>query len=212
MVGFDSLFFARIDYQDRAKRKNEKSLEVIWRGSKSFGSSAQIFAGAFPENYEPPSDFYFEVNDDSHDSPIVQDNINLFDYNVPQRINEFVAAAVKQANITRTNHIMWTMAMKLQGIQFSHPHKPCQSQNHIVPPCSHNGCQNILVQDTVNSLICMLNRDISQTERSDSEDVSGLVEEWPSKKDIGHMFEFIACYVACERANVSKSVLSQILE
>ncbi|KAL4620189.1 hypothetical protein ACB092_06G135400 [Castanea dentata] len=49
-------------------------------------------------------------------------------------------------------------------------------------------------------------------QRSDSEDVSGLVEQWPSKKDIGHMFEFIACYVACERANVSKSVLSQILE
>nr|XP_023896614.1 vacuolar protein sorting-associated protein 8 homolog isoform X1 [Quercus suber]XP_023896615.1 vacuolar protein sorting-associated protein 8 homolog isoform X2 [Quercus suber] len=75
-----------------------------------------------------------------------------------------------------------------------------------------NGCQNILVQDTVNSLIFILNRDISQTEMSDSEDVSGLVEEWPSKKDIGHMFEFIAYYVACERANVSRSVLSQILE
>ena len=41
-VGFDSLFFARIDYQDRAKRENEKSLEVIWRGSKSLGSSAQV--------------------------------------------------------------------------------------------------------------------------------------------------------------------------
>ena len=26
---------------------------------------SQIFAGAFPENYEPPSGFYFEVNDDS---------------------------------------------------------------------------------------------------------------------------------------------------
>ncbi|KAK2991195.1 hypothetical protein RJ640_027167 [Escallonia rubra] len=45
-----------------------KSLEVIWRGSKSLGSSAQIFAGAFPEAYEPPNGFYFEVNDDS---PIV---------------------------------------------------------------------------------------------------------------------------------------------
>ncbi|CAK8568726.1 unnamed protein product [Lathyrus sativus] len=63
-VGFDSLFFGRIDYQDRTKRKKEKSLEVIWQGSKSLGSSAQIFAGAFPKNYEPPSGFYFEVNDD----------------------------------------------------------------------------------------------------------------------------------------------------
>ncbi|KAB2089523.1 hypothetical protein ES319_A03G067500v1 [Gossypium barbadense] len=92
-VGFDSLFFARIDYQDRAKRKDEKSLEVVWRGSKSLGSSSQIFAGAFPENYEPPSNFYYEVNDDS---PIVQDNMELFDYNVPQRVNEFVAAALSQ--------------------------------------------------------------------------------------------------------------------
>ncbi|KAF6160103.1 hypothetical protein GIB67_018883 [Kingdonia uniflora] len=105
-VGFDSLFFGRIDYQDRAKRKSEKSLEVVWRGSKTFGSSAQIFAGAFPENYEPPSGFYFEVNDAS---PVVQDNADLFDYNVQERVNDFVAAAVSQANITRTNHIMWTM-------------------------------------------------------------------------------------------------------
>ncbi|KAL8230467.1 hypothetical protein R6Q57_000250 [Mikania cordata] len=106
-VGFDSVFFGRIDYQDRAKRKGDKHLEVIWRASKSLGSSSQIFAGAFPENYEPPpGGFYFEVNDDS---PIVQDDINLFDYNVEERVNDFVAAALSQANITRTNHVMWTM-------------------------------------------------------------------------------------------------------
>ncbi|KAB2038213.1 hypothetical protein ES319_D03G131000v1 [Gossypium barbadense] len=115
-VGFDSLFFARIDYQDRAKRKDQKCLEVVWRGSKSLGSSSQIFAGAFPENYEPPSNFYYEVNDDS---PIVQDNMELFDYNVPQRVNEFVAAAFSQANITRTNHVMWTMGTDFK-YQYAH--------------------------------------------------------------------------------------------
>ncbi|KAL8544276.1 hypothetical protein ACS0TY_004710 [Phlomoides rotata] len=116
-IGFDSLFFGRIDYQDRAKRKTEKSLEVIWRGSKSLGSSSQIFAGAFPKNYEPaPGDFYYEVNDDS---PIVQDNINLFDYNVQERGDAFVAAALSQANITRTNHIMWTMGTDFK-YQYAH--------------------------------------------------------------------------------------------
>ncbi|CAJ1787433.1 unnamed protein product [Sphenostylis stenocarpa] len=115
-VGFDSLFFGRIDYQDRVKRKKEKSLEVIWQGSKSLGSSAQIFAGAFPENYEPPSGFYFEVNDNS---PIVQDNMELFDYNVQERVNDFVAAALSQANITRTNHIMWTMGTDFK-YQYAH--------------------------------------------------------------------------------------------
>ncbi|KAK4392822.1 Sialyltransferase-like protein 1 [Sesamum angolense] len=79
----------------KTKRKTEKSLEVIWQGSKSLGSSAQIFAGAFPENYEPPSGFYFEVNDAS---PIVQDDITLFDYNVQERVEDFVAAALSQSS------------------------------------------------------------------------------------------------------------------
>ncbi|GFP89432.1 alpha-mannosidase [Phtheirospermum japonicum] len=106
-VGFDALFFARIDYQDRAKRRDEKKLEVIWQGSKSRGSSSQIFTGAFyAGNYEPPTGFYFEVNDDS---PIVQDDKNLFDYNVEERVDAFVAAALSQANVTRSNHVMWTM-------------------------------------------------------------------------------------------------------
>ncbi|KAF6169657.1 hypothetical protein GIB67_004049 [Kingdonia uniflora] len=105
-MGFDSLFFARIDYQDRTKRKDEKNLEVVWRGSKSLGSSSQIFTGVFPRHYDPPDGFVFELNDVS---PPVQDDVSLFDYNVQERVNDFVAAAFLQANVTRTNHIMWTM-------------------------------------------------------------------------------------------------------
>lgn len=41
-MGFDSLFFARIDYQDRAKRRSDKTLEVIWQGSRSLSSSSQV--------------------------------------------------------------------------------------------------------------------------------------------------------------------------
>ncbi|KAM0866243.1 hypothetical protein ACQ4PT_042745 [Festuca glaucescens] len=106
-VGFDALYFSRIDYQDREVRKGTKKLEVVWRSSKTFGSSADIFSGIFPINYEPPpGEFYFEVDDKS---PVVQDDPLLFDYNVEQRVNDFVAAALVQANITRTNHIMFTM-------------------------------------------------------------------------------------------------------
>ncbi|KAL5860797.1 hypothetical protein ACOSQ4_002093 [Xanthoceras sorbifolium] len=105
-LGFDSLFFARIDYQDRAKRLKERTLEVVWRGSKSLGSSSQIFTGIFPRHYDPPDGFTFEVNDVS---PPIQDDILLFDYNVQERVNDFVAAALAQANVTRTNHIMWLM-------------------------------------------------------------------------------------------------------
>ncbi|KAI4375413.1 hypothetical protein MLD38_013285 [Melastoma candidum] len=105
-LGFDSLFFARIDYQDRAKRLKDKTLEVIWRGSKSLGASSQIFTGIFPKHYDPPDGFVFELNDVA---PPIQDDILMFDYNVKQRVDDFVAAAMAQANVTRTNHIMWTM-------------------------------------------------------------------------------------------------------
>ncbi|XP_058114331.1 alpha-mannosidase-like [Magnolia sinica] len=106
LLGFNSPYFARIDYQDRAKPKVDKSLEVIWRGSKTFGSSSQIFTSAFPVHYSPPNGFHFEVNDES--SPI-QDDPRLYDYNVEQCINDFIDAARTQENVTRTNHIMWTM-------------------------------------------------------------------------------------------------------
>ncbi|KAG1354131.1 Alpha-mannosidase [Cocos nucifera] len=110
-LGFDSVHFARIDYQDRQKRKVDKSLEVIWRGSKSFGSSSQIFANAFPVHYRPPEGFGFEVDDDIIP---VQDDKLLYDYNVEQRVNDFIDAAITQANVTRTNHIMWTMGDDFQ--------------------------------------------------------------------------------------------------
>ncbi|XP_020699956.1 alpha-mannosidase [Dendrobium catenatum] len=110
-IGFDSIFFARIDYQDRKKRWLDKSLEVIWRGSRTFGSSSQIFASAFPKHYSPPNGFHFEVNDE--DAPIQDDPI-LYDYNVNERVNDFIDAALAQANVTRTNHIMWTMGDDFQ--------------------------------------------------------------------------------------------------
>ncbi|XP_015951770.2 alpha-mannosidase [Arachis duranensis] len=111
-VGFDSVHFARIDYQDRAKRKVDKSLEVVWRGSKTFGSSAQIFANAFPVHYSAPNTFNFEVNNENL-IPL-QDDPLLFDTNIIQRVEDFVNAATSQASVTRTNHIMWTMGDDFQ--------------------------------------------------------------------------------------------------
>ncbi|KAF8754034.1 hypothetical protein HU200_011531 [Digitaria exilis] len=93
-LGFDSVHFARIDYQDREKRKSDKALEVVWRGSRTFGSSSQIFANVFPVNYSPPEGFHFEVLDQN--IMPVQDDLLLFDCNVEERVNDFVAAAIDQ--------------------------------------------------------------------------------------------------------------------
>lgn len=45
---------------------------------------------------------------------ILQDNPLLDHYNVEQRVNDFINAAMTQANVTRTNHIMWTMGDDFQ--------------------------------------------------------------------------------------------------
>lgn len=110
-LGFDSVHFARIDYQDRAKRKTDKALEAIWRGSKTFGSSSQIFSNAFPTHYSAPTGFGFEMNNNINP---VQDDPLIYDNNVEQRVNDFIELAMTQANVTRTNHIMWTMGDDFQ--------------------------------------------------------------------------------------------------
>ncbi|CAK7348627.1 unnamed protein product [Dovyalis caffra] len=73
--------------------------------------------------------------------------------------------------------------------------------------------QNLLIQNTINALVQITENHISQADESAlDDDDTGFVDAWPSKKDIGNLFEFIAHHVACRKAHVSKVVLSQILE
>lgn len=39
-VGFDALYFGRIDYQDMDVRKANKQLEFLWQASPSLGAPA----------------------------------------------------------------------------------------------------------------------------------------------------------------------------
>ncbi|GFS35795.1 glycosyl hydrolase family 38 protein [Actinidia rufa] len=137
-LGFDSVHFARIDYQDRAKRREDKSLEVIWRGSRTFGSSSQIFTNAFPVHFSPPMGFGFEVDDDSI---CVQDNPLLCDYNVEQRVNDFINAAVGQADVTRTNHIMWTMG---DDFQYQYTESWFRQMDKLIHYVNKDGRRNAL--------------------------------------------------------------------
>lgn len=105
-VGFEALFFARADYQDIAKRREDRTMEMIWRGSKSLGSSAQVFTGILAHHYDPPSEFRYDIKTTE---TTIQDDPFLYDYNVEQQIDRFVQLAEEQAKQFRTNHIMWTM-------------------------------------------------------------------------------------------------------
>ena len=117
-VGFNGLFFGRIDYQDHDKRIAEKNLEFVWRASQSLGADAQVFAGAFQSgNYGPPDGLCFDVFDCNDE--VIQANPNVGDYNLDRRVQDFIQAAKQQAAGTRgdveTMNIMWNM-----GSDFMH--------------------------------------------------------------------------------------------
>jgi len=111
-VGFIGLFFARIDYQDSDRRALDKDYEMIWRPSPSLGHNGQVFTGAFERNgYGPPQGFDWDIG--SWDAPI-QDDERLEDYNVPQRVNDFVAVSMDQFSVNKGNDIMFTLGSDFQ--------------------------------------------------------------------------------------------------
>lgn len=61
-MGFDALFFARIDYQDKEKRKADKSLEFIWKPTDdALRLDDHIFTHVFYEHYSAPPNFDFDT-------------------------------------------------------------------------------------------------------------------------------------------------------
>lgn len=61
--------------------------------------------------YGPPA--YFNWDWGSQDTPI-QDDVCLDEYNVEQRIDDFVRACQELANVTRGNDILLTMGTDFQ--------------------------------------------------------------------------------------------------
>ncbi|XP_014672953.1 PREDICTED: lysosomal alpha-mannosidase-like [Priapulus caudatus] len=92
-MGYDGLFFGRMDYDDFKKRKEDKTLEHVWKGSANLGEAAYLFTGALYNGYNPPPGFCFDQFCD--DPPIMDDN-RMNDYNVEERVDAFIDYAKKQ--------------------------------------------------------------------------------------------------------------------
>ncbi|XP_053988963.1 lysosomal alpha-mannosidase isoform X2 [Hylaeus volcanicus] len=105
-LGFDGMFLGRLDYQDKENRLSKKNMEFIWQGSPNLGSRADLFTVALYNTYSPPPGFCFDVL--CNDEPIIDDPDSP-DYNVKERINEFLQYAVQQAKAYRTNNVILTM-------------------------------------------------------------------------------------------------------
>ncbi|XP_055327449.1 lysosomal alpha-mannosidase-like isoform X2 [Paramacrobiotus metropolitanus] len=105
-MAFDGIFLGRIDFQDKAQREANRTMEVIWTTSPNLGQRSQIFAGILPNGYSPPLHFCFDTL--CHDSPIMDDP-RLNDYNVDEKVKSFVDQMHNQATIYATNHLIVTM-------------------------------------------------------------------------------------------------------
>ncbi|KAM9494751.1 LOW QUALITY PROTEIN: lysosomal alpha-mannosidase [Clarias gariepinus] len=111
-MGYDGLFFGRLDYQDKTRRMKMKEMEMVWRASESLQPpTADLFTGVLPNGYNPPQGFCWDQS--CSDAP-VQDDPDLEDYNVDDLVDTFIKISYTQAETYKTNHIIMTMGSDFQ--------------------------------------------------------------------------------------------------
>ncbi|CAI2379380.1 unnamed protein product [Moneuplotes crassus] len=113
-MGFDAFFYSRLDYQDKAKRLEEKSMEYIWRPFDK-DSSAEIFTHAMFDHYYPPPGFCWATSScHYYDDPIVN-NEKLKTHNYKERIAEMYEWLAHMRDHYRTGNLLIPM-----GTDFSY--------------------------------------------------------------------------------------------
>jgi len=86
-------------------------MEMVWRGSRNYEEQSQIFTGVLYNGYNPPPGFCY---DEFCEDPPIQDNIDLYDVNVKERVDAFVEVTCEQAEHYKTNNIILTMGSDFQ--------------------------------------------------------------------------------------------------
>ena len=140
-AGMESLFWGRMDYEDRDMRFGldqtsstpEKpttgGFEWIWEGSKSLGASAQVFAGNL---YGTGQGGYSTwMNFDGSDDQI-NDDPRRHDYNVDRWVDKFVQDARAQAAHTLTDHQLWACGTDFQYQNADHWFRNLDKLMHYV--------------------------------------------------------------------------------
>lgn len=93
LMGFDSVYFARIDYQDFNKRNKSKTLEMMWRGNDDYPDRDLFTGELYHHSYGPPPGFEWghDFYDKRHmtDEPII-DNVQSDAYNLESRVADFM--------------------------------------------------------------------------------------------------------------------------
>jgi alpha-mannosidase len=108
-VGFDALYFGRIDYQDLELRRLTRECEGLWNSTGGGGGDSTIFwglTGSYGGNYGAPNGFCFDQF--CHDPDLTKIN------NLSKAIVDFLHKIRRQSDETKGNHIMLTMGSDFQ--------------------------------------------------------------------------------------------------
>jgi lysosomal alpha-mannosidase len=109
-LGYDGVFFARIDHDDRDQRIADKTMEVIWQGSANL-DNANIFTNVFPEFYYPPSGYCFDIECGDE---VLNDDEASPDYNIPRKVGDFLSKVQELASYYQTNNLLIPMGGDFQ--------------------------------------------------------------------------------------------------
>uniref|UniRef100_A0A182K5Y1 Alpha-mannosidase n=1 Tax=Anopheles christyi TaxID=43041 RepID=A0A182K5Y1_9DIPT len=104
-MGYDGLFFGRLDYQDKRERMTHKRAEMIWKTSDNL-QDADLFTGVLYNLYQAPPGFCFDIL--CSDEPFM-DNPYSAENNVKAKVDKFLYYVNLQAESYRTNNIILTM-------------------------------------------------------------------------------------------------------
>ena len=140
-AGFESLYWGRMDYQDRNMRYNKKEgndgFEWIWQGSESLGASNQIFAGNLFGTGNGGYSTWLGFDGSGYGTPGTGDQVNddpaRHDWNVDQWVDKFVQDALDQANHTLSEHQMWACGTDFQYQNAAHWYRNLDKLIHCAP-------------------------------------------------------------------------------
>ncbi|WIA15623.1 hypothetical protein OEZ85_002250 [Tetradesmus obliquus] len=119
MGGFDAMFFGRADEADMMQRKQNHSVELVWRGSESYGSETDMFTSQYPTgNYGPPGSNWFFERRNGYGKAMadsIKDDPETGSYNVGEMVDTFVQKAQEWQGFVRGNDVFFFM-----GSDFTH--------------------------------------------------------------------------------------------
>ncbi|KAK4475407.1 hypothetical protein MN116_002466 [Schistosoma mekongi] len=117
-AGYDAVYFQRIDYREKVKRKEMKQLEILWdttTTTKTINTTSKhamssinnsLFTGIFYDTYCYPNGFEY---DDKFILNSIVDNPFIQEYNVDRVVKEFINYVKRISKVFQTNHVMVLM-------------------------------------------------------------------------------------------------------